>query len=322
MADQIRRHLKPPGWMLFPALGLGAVPRFTARRGVDSDSPEQFHERRVCDMKRLLLALVLAACWWPRMLQADTGFLDRSITLDGETYRFQVYVPVAWTPTQPWPVVMLLHGDGSQGSDGLRHVPLGTIVTSIRDDRERFPAVILFPQARPGTRWSTPAMQLMALAQLDSVMKEFNGDPARVSLTGYSMGASGVIRIASQWPHRFAALVDMSGRVASPPVMTSAMETLNATDIRTHAFLRAPDIYQEAARMIRGIPIWIFHGDADKEVPVEESRRLVAALKADGADVQYTEYPGLDHGPTPGQAWRERRLTDWLFSQRRVDPSK
>lgn len=72
-------------------------------------------------------------------------------------------------------------------------------------------------------------------------------------------------------------------------------------------------------RRIQGIPVWVFHGDADKTVPVEESRRLVAALKIVGADVHYTEYPGVDHGETPRRAWRETMLTDWLFAQRRSD---
>ena len=51
------------------------------------------------------------------------------------------------------------------------------------------------------------------------------------------------------------------------------------------------DQYAEIARRVSQLPIWIFHGDVDQTVPVDVSRRMAAALKAIGADVQYTELP-------------------------------
>jgi hypothetical protein len=46
------------------------------------------------------------------------------------------------------------------------------------------------------------------------------------------------------------------------------------------------------------LKVFIFHGDADPVVPVEDSRRMVARFKALGwlgKTVTYTEYPGVDH---------------------------
>jgi hypothetical protein len=48
--------------------------------------------------------------------------------------------------------------------------------------------MFVFPQARPGTTWATPATQEMALGELDAALQEFNGDLNRVYLTGFSMG--------------------------------------------------------------------------------------------------------------------------------------
>jgi predicted peptidase len=45
-------------------------------------------------------------------------------------------------------------------------------------------------------------------------------------------------------------------------------------------FTAASDPFAALAAGIRSLPIWIFHGDADKTVPVEQSRRIVAALNA------------------------------------------
>ncbi|OFW09611.1 MAG: hypothetical protein A3G20_01915 [Acidobacteria bacterium RIFCSPLOWO2_12_FULL_59_11] len=271
-------------------------------------------------MKRTLLTLAAVAALSSLSTAAETGLLGRSIALAGQRYLYPVYVPLDWAPTQKWPVVLFLHGNGSQGSDGLRHIPVGSLIAAIRAHRDRFPAVIVFPQAREGTRWSTPAMQDMVLAQLDSAIEEFNGDPTRVYLTGFSMGGGGVVRIASRWPERFAALIDMSGRISVNG--TTRDQPSTDEDVRTHAYLRSADPYDEAARLIRAIPIWVFHGGADQTVPVQESRRLVTALKAVGADVRYTEYPGLDHNPTPPQAWGEKGLSQWLFAQHRPEAAK
>ena len=38
--------------------------------------------------------------------------------MGGETYQYQVYVPLEYTRQRKWPVIVALHADGSQGSDG------------------------------------------------------------------------------------------------------------------------------------------------------------------------------------------------------------
>jgi hypothetical protein len=55
---------------------------------------------------------------------------------------------------------------------------------------------------------------------------------------------------------------------------------------------------------------------ADKTVPVEQSRRMYAALKATRTDVQLTELPGVDHASWDA-AYQNPDIATWLFSQRR-----
>jgi len=52
------------------------------------------------------------------------------------------------------------------------------------------------------------------------------------------------------------------------------------------------------------IPIFIFHGDRDQIVPVEQSRKFYRALKRAGKDVEYLEIVDMPHG-TP---WPQHRL--------------
>ena len=60
--------------------------------------------------------------------------------------------------------------------------------------------------------------------------------------------------------------------------------------------------------------MWIFHGDADPSVPVEESRKMYAALQAANANVKYTEYPGVGH-ESWDNAYAEPGLVPWLLEQ-------
>jgi predicted peptidase len=66
----------------------------------------------------------------------------------------------------------------------------------------------------------------------------------------------------------------------------------------------------------KGFPIWIFHGDQDPVVDVNDSRIMVAALKAEGAKVKYTEYPGVKHDSW-NKAFAEPELFPWLFNQKK-----
>jgi dipeptidyl aminopeptidase/acylaminoacyl peptidase len=76
-----------------------------------------------------------------------------------------------------------------------------------------------------------------------------------------------------------------------------------------------PDPFAAFAAGLRTTPLWIFHGDADTVVPVDQSRKLVAALKSLGAPVRYTELPGADHTAAPALAYSDADLFCWLLSQ-------
>lgn len=260
--------------------------------------------------KAWLVAIVLLNA---SPLPAQTGFLDRAITMHGETYRYQVYVPSDYTVQTKWPVIVSLHGNGDQGSDGMYQTN-AAFARRIRDNRGPFPAIVVFPQGKVGTRWLYPEMQELVIAELDRTIAEFSIDAARVYLTGYSMGATGSYRLAFKWPARFAALVTVAGRV-EPGAGYAAIES--ETDRRTNAFVTAPDPFAALAAGIRHIPIWIVHGDADEQVPVAQSRQLVSALQHARADVHYTELAAVTHSGVPSRAYADSTLVQWLFAQHR-----
>ena len=258
------------------------------------------------------LLLALLGLFAPRA-SAQTGFLDRTVVNGAESYRYQVYVPANYAPSTPWPVIVSLHGNGRQGTDGM--LQTGTdFAISVREHRASFPAILVFPQARPGTRWFYPDMEELVMAEVRQTIAEFLVDTTRIYLHGYSMGATGSYRIAHRWPKTFAAIVAVAGRIEDgPPYTPEEIEI----DRRTNPFVAASDPFATLAEGIKHIPMWIFHGDQDERVPVEQSRRLVAALKRSGADVRYTEYPGVDHNAAPAKAYADPDLLGWLLSQHR-----
>ena len=72
----------------------------------------------------------------------------------------------------------------------------------------------------------------------------------------------------------------------------------------------------EWAKKFGPLPIWNFHGDADKVVPVGLSRIMVEAVEKAGGRIKYTEYPGVRHDSWT-QTYRNPKLYDWLLSHSR-----
>ena len=111
--------------------------------------------------------------------------------------------------------------------------------------------------------------------------------------------------LAYRTPERFAALVAICGWV-------------QPTADRREAIL-PPDSgspYPVIARRIVPLPTWIWHGDADDLVPVEESRRMAAALRAAGGDVTYSELSGVGHESWI-PAFESAALPQWLLARSR-----
>jgi predicted peptidase len=238
--------------------------------------------------------------------RTQTGFLDRTVTVSGTSYHYQVYVPADFSKKKPWPVILFLHGAGERGADGLLQTDVG-IAHAIRLHSARFPFIIVMPQCGEGKVWVEPEMQAQALAALDSSIKEFHGDRNRLYLTGLSMGGFATWDIAARNPGRFAALVPICSGIRPQ----KEWPQLRVTLVDDPKFT---DPYGEVARRIGNTPVWIFHGDADPAVPVDESRHMAEALKTTNGKFKYTEYPGVGHNSWD-QAYAEPDLIPWLLEQ-------
>jgi predicted peptidase len=251
-----------------------------------------------------LLVFPLAGC--QTMGNGRGGeFVKRTVVVQGETHRYQVFVPKRRTAGERTPVVLFLHGSGERGSDGDKQLlaGLGPYVKARAND---FPAIVVFPQVPEEEEWMGKNVD-MALAALDAATREFDGDPKRTYLTGLSMGGYGTWETAIKAPARFAALVPICGGLLAP----NDYRALYVSEV-----VGADDPYAALAARMKHLPIWIFHGGKDDVVLPGDDRKTFAALKAAAADVQYTEFPDAGHNSWDA-TYNHQPMWSWLFAQRK-----
>ena len=246
----------------------------------------------------MLLFSVITAVWGK-----ESGFLKRRLSVGGEEFIYQVYVPPEWEADLKWPVILFLHGAGERGSDGEEQTREG-LGPSIQKNPNRFPAIVVMPQCRRGVWWNDRQMEELVLESLDQSIQEFNGDSDRIYLTGLSMGGYGTFYFGARYPGKFAALVPICGGVVPPRELRGA----DAESFRSR--------YIETAEKIGKTPVWIFHGSDDHRVSVSESRSMLEALKMAGVVVDYTEYEGVGHNSWD-RAYSEPELLPWMLSKSR-----
>jgi predicted peptidase len=236
----------------------------------------------------------------------ETLFVQRQVLVEGQRTTYSLHEPAPRKREDILPVILFLHGAGESGSDGVLPATVG-LGPAVQRDPAQWPALIVFPQASRGYGWRGFNLAA-AMAALDDVERTYSVDSDRVYVTGISMGGYGTWLAAILEPDRFAAIVPVCGGLDTAAAIHAGALTPSAAEV--HA---------RAAQSIAAIPQWVFHGDADNIIPVEESRVMVRALRAAGASVQYTEYAGVQHNSWD-RAYAEPELPRWLFAQRRSPP--
>ncbi|MDE2996929.1 MAG: alpha/beta hydrolase-fold protein [Bacteroidota bacterium] len=245
------------------------------------------------------LILVMAACMnTPSPL--ETGFLNRTVADGDSSARYQVYVPTDYSSDREWPVILFLHGSGERGSDGLKQTDVG-LGRAIRLHPERWPAIVVFPQAPDQTLWNEKNERL-ALRALNQTLDEYSTDRQRILLTGLSMGGYGSLYLASKYPDLFAAVAAVCPSVGEflgyPLLFGSNLE----------------EATQGVASALKDVPLWLFHGDEDRVLPASVSRNLASALEARSGRFTYTEFENTGHNSWD-QAYADSDFIDWFFSQ-------
>ncbi|MCX6327008.1 MAG: prolyl oligopeptidase family serine peptidase [Bacteroidia bacterium] len=179
-----------------------------------------------------------------------------------------------------WPVILFLHGKGERGNDLEKVKTHGP--PKLINAGEKMPFIVISPQV-PDNQWWNP--DLIVLMLKDCVNK-YRIDEDRVYLTGLSMGGMGTWAVAMKYPELFAALAPIAG----------AGNTSEAWGLR-HT------------------PVWIFHGEKDPLVAVNNARIMYQALIKYG-NVKLTIYPDAGHDSW-SRTYTNPDLYTWFLSHKR-----
>jgi predicted peptidase len=222
---------------------------------------------------------------------------------------YRLYVPKSYDRTRAYPLILFLHGSGSNGDDNVSQL-VRSVEVLVTEAQRYEPAFVLAPQCPRGTKWVVrpvprppflnydqssmaegEAAKLVIVA-LDEILQKYSVAEDRIYITGMSSGGTGTWDAITRHPSRFAAAIPITG--ANDPS-------------------RAP--------VIADMPIWTFHGELDELSPVQNTREMVRELRRLGSPVRFTELENVGHNSW-GPAYADERLFRWLFAQKRAVPSR
>ncbi|MDU1892296.1 MAG: alpha/beta hydrolase-fold protein [Dysgonomonas sp.] len=237
---------------------------------------------------------------------AFAQFKGASYMIKGYTLPYQVMFPENYDETKKYPLVVFLHGAGERGEDNEKQLVHGKqfLIDNFYSQNQ---AIVIAPQCPADNYWSnverhqldkmvltfgvtdeaTPAMSTL-MNLIRNWLSSGKVDVTRVYVGGLSMGGMGTLELLWRMPQTF---------VAAFPVCGGA-------DMNKLPFYA------------KNTAVWIFHGDSDSVVPVENSRNIYKELKELGCDVEYTEYKGVNHNSWDN-VFQEKTLASWLFKHKR-----
>jgi predicted peptidase len=226
----------------------------------------------------------------PDAVQQVKSFKAKVTTTVSANYLLFLPRDYATRKSQRWPLILFLHGAGERGTNlwlVAKHGPPKIVRT-----KPDFPFIVVSPQCPAGQRWDNDTV----LGLLDEVTRKYRVDKSRIYLTGLSLGGFGTWNLGVAYPEKFAAIAPICGGGDPVAVLLADPKKLGA---------------------LKSLPVWAFHGAKDPVVKLEESQRMVNALRQIGCkEIELTVYPEAQH-----DSWTETydnpKLYDWLLQHQR-----
>lgn len=213
----------------------------------------------------------------------STLHLLRQAPLTGWPY--VVHVPEDYRGDEPFPLVIVLGGGPGRA--------LATAQGSFRA-LDPLGYLAVYPQAN-GMWWDEKPIAAVA-ALVPEVLADYNVDPNRVYLTGFSNGGTGTFLYAALWGERLA---------AAAPLMGAGLALLG------------PQVPSVAG--LTRLPLLFIHGDRDEVIAPSATRDTVKAIRREdpGAPVEERVLKGREHDVRLGA---DDGLVVPFFESHRRDP--
>lgn len=246
------------------------------------------------------------------LIQPDTvpHFEKKSFSLGENTLPYQIMFPENYDPKSSYPLVVFLHGAGERGSGNMRQMTHGPATFASDLAREKYPAIVIFPQCPSDVMWSRRikyrndqdelifefpvedkpnyAMELVIKLVRDLIPHEAV-DENRIYVTGLSMGGIGAFEFSYYAPELPAAVASLAGGHDSGLVSSYAGD----------------------------IEFRLYHGSDDTVVPARYSAQMFRRLTELGYNAQYFEEPGRGH--EWNYVLEDPEYLEWMFSVSKED---
>lgn len=201
-------------------------------------------------------------------------------------FRYVQYLPRDFDHSKKYPLVLFLHGAGERGDYPELAARWG-LMQQVRESGREYPFICISPLCPKGKYWGCYTESLLAF--LDWLCENLPVDRSRVYLTGLSMGGTGTYMLAMAAPERFAAIA---------PICGSGIVW-----------------YGEA---LKDVPVFMYHGDCDEVVPLQESITMLKAIHTRGGHAQLKICYGVGHDAWK-MAYHGDELINWLLSHRKSE---
>jgi len=215
----------------------------------------------------------LESASFPPADRVGEAFLDSILCRDGQLRPYVVYLPPAYDPSRPTPLLVYLHGGVSR-----IHMPEDPLGYANQNPylglaQEQGWAVI-FPMGQEGATWWDKVGIENVLAQVRRMKTRYNIDDDRVWMSGFSDGGSGSFGFAMLRPTDFAAFVPLNGHMGVPNL---------AGELPTFP------------RTLQNSRLHVINTDLDGLYPAATMRGTIEMVHASGAALGYREYHGIGH---------------------------
>ena len=200
--------------------------------------------------------------------------------------KYFIYFPNDYL-TKKYPLVLFLHGAGERGTN-LKDIEIHGLPKLVRNGK-KFPFIIIAPQCPLNLWWSDPLPVDLLSELVNDIVMKYGIHKNNVFCTGLSMGGYGTLALSIKNPKLFSAIIPICG----------GMDIKNFFDILN----------------LKDLPIWLFHGDKDEVIPLENSQSIYKVLKPVNKNIKLTVYKGVDHNSWD-RAYDDNELYKWMLSHK------
>ncbi|MBK7143012.1 MAG: prolyl oligopeptidase family serine peptidase [bacterium] len=205
-----------------------------------------------------------------------TGFVRKAYRsrIDASLQPYMVWLPSDYSRDKNYPLFVYLHGSASDEKSFTKRGASEIIP-------DGFIAVAPFGRGKSNAFCADHAQDDIAEV-IATVSQDYSVDTNAILLGGFSMGGYGVFRTAYETPGKFKALAIVSG----DPTLGQ----------RYSGDSTQPDFLEDRnLKAFKNLPIFIFHGEKDRNCAFETTQKLVEKLQKAGARVQFVSESDKGH---------------------------